>query len=76
MRITSPGKAILPIRNQKTAIYKIISLGVWVAEINRYARIAPDFGSSSRRSKGSILSISAFWCNAKDGLKNKSAVVD
>ena len=42
-----------------------------MAEINRYARIAPDFGSSSRRSKGSILSICAFWCNAKDGLKKQ-----
>jgi len=42
-----------------------------VAEINKYAKIAPDFGSPSRRAKGSILSICDFWCNAEGGLKDK-----
>ena len=52
------------------------NLAVRVAEINKYAKIAPDFGSPSRRAKGSILSICDFWCNAEGGLKDKSAVAD
>jgi len=46
------------------------------AEINKYAKIAPDFGSPSRRAKGSILPICDFWCNAEGGQKDKSAVAD
>ena len=42
-----------------------------VAEINKYAKIAPDFGSPSRRANGSILSICDFWCNAEGGPKDK-----
>jgi len=47
-----------------------------VAETVNYTRIAPDFGSSSRRAKGGILSICDFWRNAQDGPKDKSAVAD
>ena len=47
-----------------------------VAETNKYTKIAPDFGSSSRRAKESILSICDFWRNAEDGPKDKSAVAD
>ena len=46
---------------------------VRVAETNKYTKIAPDFGSSSRRAKGSILSICDFCHNAEDGPKDKSA---
>jgi hypothetical protein len=42
-----------------------------VAEINNYTRIAPDFGSTSRRTNGSILFICDFWCNAEGGPKDK-----
>jgi hypothetical protein len=46
------------------------------AETNKFTRIAPDFGSSSRRTKGSISSLCDFWRNAEDGPKDKSAVAD
>ena len=46
---------------------------VRVAETNRYTKIAPDFGSSTKRTRGSILSICDFLCNAEDGPKDKSA---
>ena len=42
-----------------------------VAEINKYTKIAPDFGSASRRANRSILSICNFWRNAEGGLKDK-----
>ena len=47
-----------------------------VAETNKYTKIAPDFGLSSRRAKGSIFFICEFWRNAEDGTKDKSAVAD
>jgi hypothetical protein len=47
------------------------ALALRVAEINKYTRIAPDFGSSSRRANGSILFICDFWCNAEGGPKDK-----
>ena len=50
---------------------KIISFGARVAETNKYTKIAPDFGSSSRRVNRSILSICDFWRNAEDGPKDK-----
>ncbi len=37
--------------------------------------MAPDFGSSSRHAKGSILSICDFWRNAEDGPKGKQDFV-
>jgi len=46
---------------------------VRVAEINKYTKIAPDFGLPSRRANRSILSTSNFWCNAEGGPKDKSA---
>jgi hypothetical protein len=36
----------------------------------------PDFGSSSRCARESILSICDFWRNAEEGPKEKSAVAD
>ncbi len=51
-------------------------VNVRVAGTNKYTKIAPDFGSSSRRANGSILSICDFWRNAEDGPKDKSAVAD
>jgi hypothetical protein len=42
-----------------------------VAEINKYTKIAPDFGLSSRRANGSIFFICDFWRNAEDGPKDK-----
>ena len=42
-----------------------------VAEANKSTRIAPDFGSPSRRAKGGRLSICAFWRNAEGGPKDK-----
>jgi hypothetical protein len=58
----------------RLAITKTIM--VRVAEINKFTKIAPDFGLPSRRAKRSILSISNFWRNADGGPKDKSAGAD
>ena len=47
------------LRNKACSIDMNSEQGVRVAEMNKYTRIAPDFGSTSRRTDGSILFICA-----------------
>jgi len=54
-------------RRGKTTRYRLVR----VAVKNKSTKIAPDFGSPSRRAKGSILFICDFWRNAEDGPKDK-----
>ena len=57
--------------NQTVEFRPALSKRIRVAEINKYAKIAPNFGSPSRRAKRSILSIFDFWRNAEGGPKGK-----